>query len=130
MRVPFGAITIASMLSGAVCERLLKITLRLVISWPVKPETAIVDGYGLAFPFVPEAGIAIGVVFEKRVGTVRSSRRKTDKSDRWMALASRRIRTRARRANFFTLFRMVNSFGSDPQRAVCSTKPVLDCGVT
>src|SRR5205814_6902158 len=98
----------------------LRITLRLLISWPVKPETAIVDGYGLEFPLVPEAGIAMGVVFENRVGTVRSSRRKTDKSDRWMALASRRIRTGARRANLFTLFRMVDSFGSDPQRAVCN----------
>src|SRR5689334_16673194 len=82
MRVPFGAITIASMLSGAVCARLLKRTCRLVICWPAGTLTLIVEGYGLAGPAVPVPGMAIGLRLLKSVGTVRSSRLNSLRPDR------------------------------------------------
>jgi hypothetical protein len=59
---PTGPISRMSTSSGNVCDQP---TIRAVtfVTVPVKPETAIVEGYGLATPDVPEAGIEIDVPF-------------------------------------------------------------------
>src|SRR5436309_3465135 len=78
MREPFGAISMASMSCGAVCDRLLNFTCNDTTCSPAGTETVIGEGYGFAVPaLVPVPGmlIAAGLVNVKFVGTVRSSSR-------------------------------------------------------
>ena len=65
---PAGPTSRMSTSSGNVCVQLTMRAVTFVIV-PLSPETAIVDGYGLATPEVPVAGIAIDAVFENVVVT-------------------------------------------------------------
>src|SRR5262245_56259221 len=95
------------MLSGASWDRLLKMTWRLVITWPAGTLTVIVDGYGLA---VPLDGMVIGLRLLKSVGTVRSSRRKSEKSDR-----RKGVRRGAARRSAFLFFVCRRLMGIPPE---------------
>src|SRR5262245_31928560 len=104
MWVPLGAISIASMLSGEVCDRPFKTTWSFEICCPVRPDTVIVDGYGDAGPVEPlTPGMTIGVELLKSVGTVRSSSWNSFRAGSWTHEPRREA---PRSAGFLFLFRI------------------------